>query len=104
MSQFLYPLVHLYPSFFSLLIALFVQHENKTNHQNKQATRFGLHQTRGVQQEEGGDCSSLLCPCEAPSRVLCPVLGPPAQEGCGAVGVGSEQGHRDDERAEESLP
>jgi len=29
-----------------------------------------------------GGCPPLLCPCETTSRTLCPVVGPPAQEGC----------------------
>ena len=36
----------------------------------------GLHQKRGVQQGEGGDCPPLLCSCEAPCDILHSVLGP----------------------------
>ena len=46
-----------------------------------------------------GDCVSLLCPCEAPSGVQWPALGPCAWEGCDAVVVGPEEDHRDDQRA-----
>ena len=40
----------------------------------------GVHQEEGGQQVEGGSPSPLLCPGEAPSAVLCPVLGSPVQE------------------------
>ena len=48
---------------------------------------------KGVaKQGEGGDCAPLHSSCEAPSGVLRPGLGPPAQEGHGAVGAGPEKG------------
>ena len=42
---------------------------------------------------EGGDCAPLLSSCEAPSGVLHPGPGPPAQGGHGALGAGPEEGH-----------
>ena len=46
-----------------------------------------------------GDSAPLLCSCETPPGVLHPVLGPAAEEGHRAVGVGPEEVHEDDQRA-----
>ena len=59
----------------------------------------GLHQEECDQQIEGGDSTPLLYSRETPTGVLCPLLGSPAQEGYGAVGVDPEEGHEDDQRA-----
>ena len=65
----------------------------------------GLHQEKRDQLAEGGDSASLLCSCETPPGVLCPVLGPPTQEGHGTVGAGPKEGHKNDQRTlGEHLP
>lgn len=40
---------------------------------------------------QGGDCPSLLCPCDSLPAVLCPALGPLAQERCWSAGAGPEK-------------
>ena len=57
----------------------------------------GLHQEKCDQQAEGSDSAPLLCSRKTPPGVLCPVLGLPVQEIHGAVGVGPEEVHEDDE-------
>jgi len=63
----------------------------------------GLHQEKRGQQIKGGDSATLLYSGETPPRVLHPALKSPAREGHGAVGVGPEDGHKDDLRAGEPL-
>jgi len=45
---------------------------------------------RRGQEGNGGDCLSVLCCFQAPSRVLCPVMGPATQKIGGAFGKGLE--------------
>lgn len=47
----------------------------------------------------GGDRPFLLLPCEAPSVVLCPGLGPQALD----LGVGIKEGQEGDQRAGASV-
>jgi len=63
----------------------------------------GLHQGKCGQEVEGDNSAPLLCSGETSPGVLCPALEPPAQEGHGAVGVGLEESHKDDLRAEAPL-
>jgi len=59
----------------------------------------GLHQKSSGHQAKGGDCPSLLRPCEAPSGILCPDLGPPTEKRCGAFKKGPQESHEYDQRA-----
>ena len=63
----------------------------------------GLHQKSSGHQAKGGDCPSLLRPCEAPSGILCPDLGPPTEKRCGAFKKGPQKSHEYDQRAEAPL-
>lgn len=58
----------------------------------------------GWNQGKAGNCPTLLCPYEVPRGVLCPGLGPPAQDRHGAVGADSEDRHEDTQRAGACLP
>ena len=55
---------------------------------------LGVHQEKRDQQVEGGDSAPLLCSGEISPGVLHPALEPPAQEGHGPVGVGSDKGDK----------
>ncbi|PKU47392.1 hypothetical protein llap_2294 [Limosa lapponica baueri] len=56
----------------------------------------GVHQEECDQQVEGGYSPPLLCPGEAASGVLCPVLGFPVQEGQATAGEGTAEDYKDD--------
>ncbi|PKU45798.1 hypothetical protein llap_3884 [Limosa lapponica baueri] len=55
----------------------------------------GVLQEECGHQVEGGYPPPLLCPSEAPSGVLCPVLGFPVPEGPGTAGEGTAKGYKD---------
>ena len=56
----------------------------------------------GLRQKTTSRSSSTLA-CEVPLAILHPGLGPPAQKWCGAVGVGTEESHKNDQRVGISL-
>jgi len=63
----------------------------------------GVHLEECGQQVKGGSSPPLLCPGEASSGVLCPVLGSPVQERQGTTGESPEEGYEDDEGTGASL-
>jgi len=56
-----------------------------------------LHQEKRGQQVKGGNSDPLLCSGETSAGLLHPVPKPSAQEGHGPVGVGPEEGHKNDQ-------
>ena len=62
----------------------------------------GLHQEKHGQHVQGGDSVPLFCSSKTPHGVLCPALEPPAQ-GHGPVGAGTEEHHKNDQRAAAAL-
>lgn len=61
------------------------------------ASKANSNQKRAGSRERKGIVVPLALPFEAPSGILCPGLGHPAQERIGAVGVCQEDGHEDDQ-------
>ena len=57
-----------------------------------------LHEKKGDQQGEGGDCPPQFCPCEGPSWSTVSRPGAPSTRRIGAVGAGPEEGHEDNQR------
>jgi len=55
----------------------------------------GMHSKEHGQQAEGGDPPPLLCPGDASSRVLCPILGSPVQRRQGSPRRSTAEGHKD---------
>ena len=64
-----------------------------------QKANSGLCKKKHGQEVEGGDSAPLLRSCETPPKVLCSVLGFQAQERHGAITVGPEEGHKNDQSA-----
>ena len=56
----------------------------------------GLHQEKCDQQVEGDDSAPLFCSCETPPD---PALRPQHKKDVELLGVGPEEGHKDDQRA-----
>ena len=66
---------------------------------NKKSTAKGWKMQQLSVQNYVGSFPPLLGSCEAPSAVVCPGLGPPAQEGHAALGAGPEEDYEDSQRA-----
>ncbi|PKU39393.1 rna-directed dna polymerase from mobile element jockey- hypothetical protein [Limosa lapponica baueri] len=58
----------------------------------------GLHLEMHGQQVKGDDSAPLLCYGETPPELLCPALESSAQERHGPVGVGPEEGHKNNQQ------
>ncbi|NWH28709.1 FMN protein, partial [Grus americana] len=80
----------------SLSHSISAQSENKDNYNAQSSESVLSVYYRRLNNKKltvkGGDSSPLFCSHKTPPGVLRPTLGPPVQEGHGAVGVGPEEG------------
>jgi len=63
----------------------------------------GVHEEECGQQVKGGSPPPLVCPCEAASEILHPVLSSPVQERQGTTRESPAEGYKDGEGTGTSL-